>query len=30
MDFIELWLHISPDGEHGLLEFFYTTILIFQ
>lgn len=28
MDFIERWLHISPDGGSGALEAFYFVTLI--
>ncbi len=28
MDFIERWLHISPDGGSGLLEAIYLVVAI--
>ena len=28
MDFIERWLHISPDGGTGTLEFLIVTVAI--
>ena len=28
MDFIERWLHISPDGGDGSLEILYIAVLI--
>jgi hypothetical protein len=28
MDFIERWLHISPDGGSGALEFLVVTAII--
>ena len=27
MDFIERWLHVSPDGGNGMLEVLYLVVL---
>ena len=27
MDFIEQWLHVSPDGGNGMLEVLYLVVL---